>query len=173
MFGGDPAPANCLCRRSAVGPYSRAKNQPELHFSSESRGERGGLTACDHRGVYSCPPERSAGGRKSAPAKIACQRRDHLVVGSTPLHPQEVFRWLPVRHASVLFEPHGRGSKQWDPTIHGRGLAPLNISASVDMTPERPGQPLPPDDNLEFRLVTAATGNRSILCENLVLVTLP
>jgi hypothetical protein len=69
----------------------------------------------------------------------------------------------PARERIIRTAWEERGSKQWEPTIHGRGLAPLNISASVDMTPERPGQPLPPDDNLEFRLVTAATGNRSIL----------
>jgi hypothetical protein len=79
----------------------------------------------------------------------------------------------PARERIIRTAWKERGSKQWDPTIHGRGFAPLNIAASVDMRPERPGQPLPLFDNLECKLVTAATGNRSILCEDLVLVTLP
>jgi hypothetical protein len=79
----------------------------------------------------------------------------------------------PAREDIIRTAWEERGSKQWDPKIQGRGLTPLNIGASVDMTPERPGQPLPIYDNLEFRLVTATTGNRSIVCEDLVLVTLP
>jgi hypothetical protein len=79
----------------------------------------------------------------------------------------------PARERIIRTAWEERGSKQWNPAIHGRGLAPLNLPASVDMTPVRPGQPLPSHDNLEFRLLTATTGNRSIVCEDVVLVTLP
>jgi hypothetical protein len=68
----------------------------------------------------------------------------------------------PARERIIRTAWEERGSKQWDPTIHGRGLAPLNMAASMDMTPERPGHPLPLYDNLEFRLVTATMNGQAI-----------
>jgi hypothetical protein len=69
-----------------------------------------------------------------------------------------------------------RGSKQWDPATHGRGLGPLNIAATTDMQPVRPGRPIPPHDNLEFHLVSATMSGQqinSIVCEDVVVATLP
>jgi hypothetical protein len=61
------------------------------------------------------------------------------------------------------------------PNTHGRGLLPLHIPAKVEMTPVRPGAPLPPYDDLEFRLVRATMGGQpvnSIVCEDVVVETL-
>jgi hypothetical protein len=68
-----------------------------------------------------------------------------------------------------------RGSKLWKTEIHGRG-EPLNIQASTDMRPPRPGQPMPPFDNLEFRLVRGTMNGYpidSIVCEDVVVAMLP
>jgi hypothetical protein len=69
-----------------------------------------------------------------------------------------------------------RGSKLWKSEIHGRGLATLEIQASVDMKPIRPGQPLPHPDLLEFRLVRGTMNGYpidSVVCENVVVAMLP
>jgi hypothetical protein len=62
-----------------------------------------------------------------------------------------------------------RGKAQWKPDSHGRGLLSLHIPAKVEMPPGvRPGAPLPPQDDLEFRLVGATMGGQpinSIVCE--------
>jgi hypothetical protein len=59
----------------------------------------------------------------------------------------------PERESIIRTAWKERGAKQWDPQVHGRGLAPLNIQASTDMQTTKPGQqPLLPYDNLEFRL---------------------
>jgi hypothetical protein len=67
-----------------------------------------------------------------------------------------------------------RGKAQWDPNTHGRGLLALRIRAKVEMRPVRPGAPLPPYDDLEFRLVRATMGGQpinSIVCEGVVVET--
>jgi hypothetical protein len=69
-----------------------------------------------------------------------------------------------------------RGSRAWDPATHGQGLLPLHIQAKADMRPARFGRPLPPHDNLKFRLVPAMMGGQaihSIVCEDIVVATLP
>src|SRR5437588_8643514 len=66
-----------------------------------------------------------------------------------------------------------RGKAQWDPNTHGRGLLSLHIPAKVEMRSVRPGAPLPPYDDLEFRLVRATVGGQpinSIVCEGVVVV---
>lgn len=68
-----------------------------------------------------------------------------------------------------------RGKTQWDPNTHGRGLLSLHIPAKVEMTPVRRGAPLPPYDDLEFRLVRATMNGQpvaSIVCEGIVVETL-
>ena len=67
-----------------------------------------------------------------------------------------------------------RGKAQWDPETHGRGLLSLHIPAKVEMTPVRLGAPLPPYDDLEFRLVHATMSGQpinSIVCEDVVVET--
>jgi hypothetical protein len=67
-----------------------------------------------------------------------------------------------------------RGKAQWDPETHGRGLLSLHIPAKVEMTPVRLGAPLPPYDDLEFRLVRATMSGQpinSIVCEDVVVET--
>lgn len=67
-----------------------------------------------------------------------------------------------------------RGKAQWDPTTHGRGLLSLHIPAKVEMRPVRLGAPLPPYDDLEFRLVRATMAGQpvnSIVCEGVVVET--
>ena len=70
-----------------------------------------------------------------------------------------------------------RGALQWDPQVHGRGLEPLNIQAATDMRPQKPGHPpLPPYDNLEFRLERTTIDDEpmtSIVCEGVVVATWP
>jgi hypothetical protein len=64
-----------------------------------------------------------------------------------------------------------RGKAQWDPKTHGRGLLSLHIPAKVEMHPVRVGAPLPPYDDLEFRLVRATMGGQptnSIVCETVL-----
>jgi hypothetical protein len=64
-----------------------------------------------------------------------------------------------------------RGKAQWDPNTHGRSLLSLHIPATVQMRPVRFGAPLPPYDDLEFRLVRATMGGQpinSIVCEDVV-----
>ena len=68
-----------------------------------------------------------------------------------------------------------RGRAQWDPNTHGRGLLSLHIPATVEMRPVRVGAPLPPYDDLEFRLVRATMGGQpvnSIVCEGVVVETI-
>ena len=68
-----------------------------------------------------------------------------------------------------------RGSKQWDPVVHGRGLASLTIQTS-DLRSVPFEQPLLPYDDLEFRLVSATMRGRavnSVVCEGVVVATLP
>jgi hypothetical protein len=55
-----------------------------------------------------------------------------------------------------------RGKAQWDPNTHGRGLLALHIPAKVEMRPVRAGAPLPPYDDLEFRLVRATMDDQPI-----------
>jgi hypothetical protein len=67
-----------------------------------------------------------------------------------------------------------RGKAQWDPETHGRGLLSLHIPAKVEMTPVRLGAPLPPHDDLEFRLVRATMSGQPInyiVCEDVVVET--
>jgi hypothetical protein len=67
-----------------------------------------------------------------------------------------------------------RAKAQWDPETHGRGLLSLHIPAKVEMTPVRLGAPLPPYDDLEFRLVRATMSGQpinSIVCEDVVVET--
>jgi hypothetical protein len=67
-----------------------------------------------------------------------------------------------------------RGSKQWDPQTHGRGLCSLNIEAKIEMRPTRPGTPLPNYDNLEFRLERTTVNGQpvdAIACEGVVVET--
>jgi hypothetical protein len=69
-----------------------------------------------------------------------------------------------------------RGSAVWDREVHGRGLASLNIAASTNMRSMRPGQPIPPYDNLEFRLERSTKDGEtisSIVCEGVVVETWP
>jgi hypothetical protein len=69
-----------------------------------------------------------------------------------------------------------RGSKLWKSEIHGRGLATLEVEASVDMRPIRPGQPPPHPDILEFRLVRETMNGYpidSVVCEGVVVAMLP
>jgi hypothetical protein len=68
-----------------------------------------------------------------------------------------------------------RGRAQWDPNTHARGLLSLHIPAKIEMTPVRLGTPLPPYDDLEFRLVRATMGGQpmnSIVCEGVVVETI-
>jgi hypothetical protein len=68
-----------------------------------------------------------------------------------------------------------RGKAEWNPETHGRGLLSLNIPATVEVRPVRFGAPLPPYDNLEFRLVRATMSGQpvnSIVCEGVVVETL-
>ncbi len=68
-----------------------------------------------------------------------------------------------------------RGRAEWDPNTHGRGLLSLHIPATVEMRPVRVGAPLPPYDDLEFRLVRATMGGQpvnSIVCEDVVVETI-
>ena len=68
-----------------------------------------------------------------------------------------------------------RGRAQWDPNTHGRGLLSLHIPAKIEMKPVRLGTPLPPHDDLEFRLVQATMGGQpmnSIVCEGVVVETI-
>jgi hypothetical protein len=68
-----------------------------------------------------------------------------------------------------------RGKAQWDPNTHGRGLLSVHIPAKVEMKPVRFGAPLPPYDDLEFRLVRATRNGQSvtsIVCEGVVVETL-
>jgi hypothetical protein len=67
-----------------------------------------------------------------------------------------------------------RGKAQWDPASHGLGLLSLHIPAKVEMRPVRLGTPLPPYDDLEFRLVRATMSGLpidSIVCEGVVVQT--
>jgi hypothetical protein len=69
-----------------------------------------------------------------------------------------------------------RGSKEWEPATHGRGLKSLNIQASTDMRTAPFAYPMPPYDNLEFRLVHATIDGQpmdSVVCEDVVVLTLP
>jgi hypothetical protein len=69
-----------------------------------------------------------------------------------------------------------RGSKLWKSETHGRGLDTLDIQASVEMRPPRPGQPLPHPDMLEFRLVRSTMNGHaidSVVCEGVVVAMLP
>ena len=62
-----------------------------------------------------------------------------------------------------------RGSHQWNPEVHGRG-APLIIPA----TTPKPGQPIPADDNLEFRLGNVDNEPvNEIVCEGVILESFP
>jgi hypothetical protein len=68
-----------------------------------------------------------------------------------------------------------RGKAQWDLNSHGRGLLSLHIPAKVEMRPARVGTPLPPYDDLEFRLVRATMSGLpidSIVCEGVVVETI-
>ena len=65
-----------------------------------------------------------------------------------------------------------RGRREWQPEIHGRGLATLNISAEVKMRPRGPlGTPIPPYDNLEFQLLQKEINGQkinAIACEGVI-----
>jgi hypothetical protein len=68
-----------------------------------------------------------------------------------------------------------RGRAQWDPNTHGRGLLSLHIPAKIEMKPVHLGTPLPPYDDLEFRLVRTTMGGQpmnSIVCEGVVAETI-
>ena len=81
----------------------------------------------------------------------------------------------PERESIIRAAWKKRGAKQWDAEIHGRGLAPLNIQAST-MRRTKPGQPLPPYDNLEFRLGGTeldGTPMTAIVCEGVVVELWP
>ena len=62
-----------------------------------------------------------------------------------------------------------RGRNEWDPETHGRGLLPLNIQAETKMNPRGTlGTPIPPYDNLEFRLEQTTVNGQiisAIVCE--------
>jgi hypothetical protein len=70
-----------------------------------------------------------------------------------------------------------RGTAQWDPQVHGIGIEPLNIQAATDMRAQKPGHPpIPPYDNLEFRLERITIDGEamnSIVCEGVVVETWP
>jgi hypothetical protein len=83
----------------------------------------------------------------------------------------------PERESIIRTAWKERGAKQWDPQVHGRGLAPLNIQASTDMQTTNAGQqPLLPYDNLEFRLGGTeidGTPMTAIVCEGVVVESWP
>ena len=64
-----------------------------------------------------------------------------------------------------------RGKDLWDPETHGKGLLALHIPAKVGLIQTVTYAPLPPYDNLEFRLVRANMNGQpvnSIVCEGVV-----
>jgi hypothetical protein len=69
-----------------------------------------------------------------------------------------------------------RGSRQWDPGTHGRGLSSLIIQAKTEMVERTPGMPLPKYDTLEFRLERSTVDGQpvdTIVCEGIVVETSP
>ena len=77
------------------------------------------------------------------------------------------------KHDKVLIQTawNERGRFEWDPEVHGRQLASLNIAADAGMKPSVPGAPIPLHDNLEFRLVqTVVNGEtiNAIVCEGVI-----
>ncbi len=75
----------------------------------------------------------------------------------------------PEREGVIRTAWNERGAAQWDREFHGRGLAPLNIPASMKKRKIKPGHaPLPHHDTLEFRLERKTIGHRpvtAIVCE--------
>ena len=66
------------------------------------------------------------------------------------------------------------GRPRWDEDVHGTGL-PLVVPIHQNMRLVRPGQPIGPVPELEFRLMTVIAGDtvvRSIVCEDMVVDTL-
>jgi hypothetical protein len=69
-----------------------------------------------------------------------------------------------------------RGSRQWDPMTHGRGLSSLIIQAKTEMVERTPGMALPKYDTLEFRLEGTTVNGQSvdaIVCEGVVVESWP
>jgi hypothetical protein len=74
----------------------------------------------------------------------------------------------PERESIIRTAWKERGAKQWDPEVHGRGLAPLNIQAFTGMQTTEP--------NLEFKLGGTeidGTPMTAIVCEGVVVESWP
>jgi hypothetical protein len=82
----------------------------------------------------------------------------------------------PVREQTIRRAWDERGTKEWNPKIHGNGLAPLHVQASTKMTPVRLGRPIPANDILEFRMERTIINGRpikAVVCEGVIVAVFP
>jgi hypothetical protein len=82
----------------------------------------------------------------------------------------------PMREQTIRLAWDERGAKEWNPKIHGNGLAPLHIQTPTRMMPARRGRPMPANDILEFRMERTIINGRpikAVVCEGVIVAVFP
>ena len=156
-----------------VGRHDRGENRRRRCLRGRSQGSCLRMASnSDHRAVRSPPmPIAGRGNRGRTPGQVRLEGS----LTSSPVSTAQR-QWTRAKIGNVSSGPHGRNVERPNgtPKLTGAVFFPLHIPAKVEMTPVRLGAPLPPHDDLEFRLVRATMSGQpinSIVCEDVVVET--